>query len=65
MKKALKKIAEAFHRYNPEHMAAQAFGLGKDMRIKRHGHMTRKPRKQPKQQRHPGLSGKASAGFLP
>ncbi len=41
MKKALKKIAEAFHRYNPEHMEAQAFGLGKDMRIKRHGHMTR------------------------
>ena len=31
MKEALKKIVDAFHRYNSEHMAAQAFGLSEDV----------------------------------
>lgn len=31
MKEALKKIVDAFHRYNTEHMAAQAFGLSEDI----------------------------------
>ena len=30
MKEALKKIVDSFHRYNTEHMAAQAFGLRED-----------------------------------
>lgn len=30
MKEALKRIVDAFHRYNSEHMAAQAFGLSED-----------------------------------
>ncbi len=30
MKDALKRIVDAFHRYNSEHMAAQAFGLSED-----------------------------------
>ncbi|MBR7041631.1 MAG: phosphorylase [Clostridia bacterium] len=31
MKEALKKIVDHFHRYNSEHMAAQAFGLSENM----------------------------------
>ena len=31
MKEALKKIVDTFHRYNTEHMAAQAFGLREDI----------------------------------
>ena len=31
MKEALKKIVDTFHRYNSEHMAAQAFGLSEDV----------------------------------
>ena len=31
MKEALKKIVDTFHRYNTEHMAAQAFGLSEDV----------------------------------
>ena len=31
MKEALKKIVDTFHRYNSEHMAAQAFGLREDI----------------------------------
>lgn len=31
MKDALKRIVDAFHRYNSEHMAAQAFGLSEDV----------------------------------
>ena len=31
MKDALKRIVDAFHQYNSEHMAAQAFGLSEDI----------------------------------
>ncbi|MBQ4225509.1 MAG: phosphorylase [Oscillospiraceae bacterium] len=31
MKEALKRIVDTFHRYNSEHMAAQAFGLDEDV----------------------------------
>ena len=31
MKETLKKIVDTFHRYNTEHMAAQAFGLSEDV----------------------------------
>jgi hypothetical protein len=31
MKEALKRIVDAFHRYNSEHMAAQAFGLSEEI----------------------------------
>ncbi|MBR2801514.1 MAG: hypothetical protein IKE21_02815 [Erysipelotrichaceae bacterium] len=31
MKEPLKRIADAFHRYNTEHMASQAFGLREDI----------------------------------
>ena len=31
MKEALKRIVDAFHKYNSEHMAAQAFGLSEDI----------------------------------
>ena len=31
MKDALKRILDAFHKYNSEHMAAQAFGLSEDI----------------------------------
>ena len=31
MKESLKRIVDSFHRYNTEHMAAQAFGLSEDV----------------------------------
>ena len=31
MKDALIRIVEAFHKYNSEHMAAQAFGFSEDI----------------------------------
>ena len=31
MKESLKRIVDAFHRYNTEHMAVQAFGLSEDI----------------------------------
>ena len=31
MKEALKRIVDALHKYNSEHMAAQAFGLSEDI----------------------------------
>jgi hypothetical protein len=31
MKESLKKVVDILHRYNTEHMAAQAFGLSEDV----------------------------------